>query len=98
MPKYRTRPGVELTSICGEYYLVSAREAMKDCPYITEINASSAFLWRRLAEGADKAALIAAVEDEFEVRDRAEAEAAIAGFIGQMLEMNYLLEEQGGTE
>ena len=92
MPRYATRPGVELTSICGEYYLVSARAALAYCPYITQINASSAYLWRKLADGADEETLIADVENDFEVLDRGEAEEAIRGFIGQMLEMNYLIE------
>ena len=93
MPRYRTRPGVELTSICGEYYLVSAADAMKYCPYVIRINASSAFLWRRLAEGADDNELFLAVEAEFELSDPDEVRTAISGFVDQMKAMNYLVEE-----
>lgn len=97
MPRYKTRPGVELASICGEYFLVSARDVLEFCPYIVQINGSSAFLWKRLRSGADEDELVSAVEEEFEVRDRDAAKAAIAAFIDQMIGMNYLIEEQRGT-
>ena len=35
---YRTRPGVILASVCGEYVLVGTKEALKQCPNITRIN------------------------------------------------------------
>lgn len=96
--KYRTRPGVVLTTVCGENLLVAAKAARPECPYVTQINDSSAFLWRKLAEGADADGLMAAVEAEFEVDDPAVIREAVEAFIAQMLELNYLLpEEHGGN-
>ena len=48
MVKYRTRPGVVLTDICGENVLVSASSLAGLCPYVTQINDSSVFLWKLL--------------------------------------------------
>ena len=57
MERYVTRPGVVLTSICDEYMLLAAKAAREHCPYMTQLNESSAFLWRRLEQGADPDAL-----------------------------------------
>ena len=53
MERYETRPGVVLTNICGEYMLLAAKAAREYCPYMTQLNESSAFLWRLLESGAD---------------------------------------------
>lgn len=93
MKKYRTRPGIVLSEICGEYLLVSAREAREHCPYILQINETSAFLWKQMKDGADISKLIEAVSEEYEVERPDEAKAAIEAFLKQMVEMEYLLAE-----
>lgn len=91
MERYKTRPGVVLTSICGEHILVAAKAAREYCPYVTNINETSAFLWKILQNGADINELMKAVLDEYEVNDISSAEAAVRGFVRQMLELNYLI-------
>lgn len=99
MVKYRTRPGVVLTDICGENVLVSASSLAGLCPYVTQINDSSVFLWKLLEKGADAQQLAAAVEEEFEVDDPAALRSVIDDFIKQMTDLNYLLpDEQKGQE
>ncbi len=90
MTRYKTRPGVVLTAICGKQILVATKTARESCPYVTEINETSAFLWERLRGGADIDALMDAVNREYEVEDPALARNAVLSFIGQMLELNYL--------
>ena len=97
MVKYKTRPGIVLTDICGENVLVAASALAGLCPYVTQINESSVFLWKQLEKGADAEQLVAAVEAEFEVDDREALRTVIDGFIKQMSELGYLLiEEQKG--
>lgn len=91
MDKYVTRPGVVLTEICGEYVLVAAKELLDTCPYVTQLNDSSAFLWEKLTAGADADGLFEAVQAEFDIDDPAVIRQAIEDFIRQMNEMNYLL-------
>ena len=91
MDKYVTRPGIVLTSICGEYVLVAAKDLLEMCPYVTQLNDSSAFLWEKLSFGADADGLFEAVQAEFDIDDPAVIRQAIEGFIRQMKEMNYLL-------
>ena len=93
MDHYVTRPGVVLTSICDEYMLLAAKAAREHCPYMTQLNESSAFLWRRLEQGSDRDDLERAVQEEYEIDDPADAREAIRGFIEQMLQLGYLLRE-----
>ena len=94
MVKYRTRPGIVLTDICGENVLVAASSLTGLCPYVTQINDSSVFLWRLLQNGADAEQLAAAVEAEFEVDDPKALRSVIYDFIKQMTELNYLLSDE----
>ncbi len=96
--QYQTRPGVVLTPICGEYLLVSAKGAREYCPYVTQLNESSAFLWRQLCEGKSAEELKQAVAEEYEIEDPEELGAAIDGFLSQMLEAGYLLEIKDGGQ
>lgn len=97
MTRYKTRPGVVLTSICGEHVLVAAAALWELCPYVTQLNETSAFLWRQLTYGADLDGLMAALDEEYDLPDPAAARQAVEDFLRQMLELHYLLpEEQGG--
>ena len=94
MAGYKTRPGVVLTEIAGEYVLVAAKALSGVCPYVTLINESSAFLWRKLEQGANLEQLQAAVSAEYEVEDPAAVQSAIRDFIRHMNELNYLLTDE----
>ena len=98
MERYKTRPGVLLTSVCGETLLVSAKSLHTLCPYVTELNETSAFLWERLRSGADLDGLMAALGEEYELDDPAMARRAVEAFLRQMLELNYLLPVEQGED
>ena len=91
MTIYKTRPGVVLTELGGEYALVAVKSLYKVCPYITQINESSAFLWRQMEQGTDMDRLMAAVSDEYELDDPNAARAEIEAFIRQLKELKYIL-------
>ena len=93
MKRYKTRVGVVLTCVCGEWLLVAA-SALKDlCPFVTVVNESSAFLWKRMQSGADAEDLERAVQEEYEIEDPETIQGVIEAFLQQMLEMNYLIAE-----
>lgn len=100
MARYNVRPGIVLTSICGESILVAAKSVLEYCPYVTQLNETSAFLWKLLAAGADDNELIDSVKEEYEIDDEAFVRRAIEDFIKQMLDLNYLLpvEQKGKHE
>lgn len=88
---YKTRMGVVLTEIAGEYVLVAAKALLDECPYVTQLNESSAFLWRQMEQGASLETLEAAVAEEYEIEDPAMARAAIEAFVKQMEELKYII-------
>ena len=94
MTSYKTRPGVVLTGIAGEYVLVAAKALLDICPYVSQINESSAFLWRKLEQGASPEQMEAAVAEEYEIDDPDTVRTAIRDFIEQMKELNYLVAEE----
>ena len=87
---YKTLPGVVLGEICDSYILAASKEAREHCPYITQINETSAFLWRQMEKGASFEALLNAVTEEYEVEDEKEAETSIQAFLDQMSGMGYI--------
>ena len=96
MERYKTRDGIVLTCVCGEWLLVAA-SALKDlCPFVTVVNESSAFLWKRLQSGTDAEELERAVREEYEIEDPETVRSVIVAFLQQMREMNYL--EEAGKE
>ena len=98
MTVYKTRRGVVLTEICGEYVLIAAKALLDRCPYLTQINESSAFLWKRMMNGATLEELVIAVEDEYEILDVDETKTAIDNIIKKMIEMNYLESMEAGEK
>lgn len=88
---YKTRTGVVLTEIAGEYVLVAAKALLGECPYVTQLNETSAFLWQKLERGATLESLEAAVAEEYEISDLAAARAAIEAFVKQMEELKYII-------
>ena len=79
MKRYRTRPGVVLTTISGQNVLVSAKSVQGLCPFTAQINETTAFCWR--------------VREEYEIEDAAAVRADLEQLVAQMLESNYLIEE-----
>lgn len=88
--RYRTRPGVVLAEIAGEYLLVSTRALLKTCPYLTQLNESSAFLWRLLEDGAAPEELADAAAAEYGLDSPEDAMEGIRGFLQEMIDMNYV--------
>ena len=93
MERYRTRTGVVLTSVCGEYFLVAAKALRDVCPYVTSVNESTAFLWQQLLGGATQEELEASVLEEYDIDDAAAIRGVIADFLQQMRELNYICME-----
>lgn len=98
MTVYRTRPGIILTEICGEYVLIAARGLLDRCRYLTQVNESSAFLWKQLEKGATLEDMMTAVKEEYEIADDDDTKDVISDFIRNMLDMNYLLASEEGEK
>ena len=60
--KYKTMPGVILTEICGNSYLVSADRTI-------QVNETTSFCWKQLEKGVDTETLFLQVQEHYEVED-----------------------------
>ena len=89
--RYRARPGVVLTEICGESFLVAAAALREECPFVTPVNDTTAFLWNVLIHGADIEALELAAQEEYEIEDSAAAKAAIMDMVEALLAQHLLI-------
>ena len=92
MINYKTRPGVVLTEVCGQYLLVSAKEAREYCPYVNQINETSAFIWKTLQHGAGIDTVKQAVMNEYEAEE-SELDGVLEMFIRELYEKGYLIQE-----
>lgn len=49
--KYKQRPGIVYTEICGEHYLIPTRSASEFCPHATRANFIISIIWGKLGSG-----------------------------------------------
>ena len=91
--RYITRPGVVLTNICDEYFLVSGKEARDHCPYVTHLNDTACFIWEKLTAGMSEDEILEAVKDEFETDNIGEISEVISAFISQLKDNGYMIEK-----
>ncbi len=91
MRSYKTRPGVVLTTVAGQYVLVAAKTLREMCPNATQINETAAFCWRILEQGCDLSELMEKVSAEYEIADPEELRQDLTSLLDQLLEKNYLI-------
>lgn len=96
--KYKTREGVVLTSVCGQYVLVAAKRARKKCPYISLINETAAFCWRLLEKGSTIDELVDHLGEEYEIEDIPRVTDDISKMINRFMEEGYLIEGENNDE
>ena len=91
--KYRTRQGVILSNICDEYFLVSGKDAREHCPYVTHLNETACFIWKKLESGMMVEEILKSVYDEFEGVEMNEIREIVDAFISQLKDAGYIIEE-----
>ncbi len=94
---FKTRPGVVLTEICGEFLLVSAASARDQCPYVNQVNESFAFLWKRLENGCSEKELVDALLQEYEFPNADLAVQEVKAFLTQQVDKGYVIPIERGT-
>lgn len=93
MKRYKTRPGIVLTTIADHYILVAAKSLQEICPFSAEINEMTAFCWRMLEGGIDFDSLLENLAAEYGIDDPASMRADLEELLTQMKNANYLIEE-----
>lgn len=85
----KLQKGLILRYVDGMPIVVPLGEAAKTFNGMIRLNESGALLWNRLAEGADRAALVAAVLETYAVSE-AQAEADVDAFLAPLLAAGFL--------
>ena len=85
----KLREGLILRYVDGMPIVVPLGEAAVSFNGMIRLNESGALLWRRLSEGADRAALVNALEEAYTV-SAAEAEADVDAFLAPLLSAGFL--------
>lgn len=75
--------------VAGEHLLVPVGKTTLDLNGILTLNEVGAFLWDRLPDAKDEAALVDAVLGEYEA-DRPEVERDVAEFLDSLRKLNIL--------
>lgn len=89
--KYRLRPGIYLTSVCGEYLLVAASRARRYCDYVCRINQTGAFYWEMLQQNKSEQEMVDAAVARYQITDRSRVEAGLKKFIQMLVDGRYLI-------
>jgi len=67
-------------------------------PQTCALNGAGIALWKALEAGADRAGLVAALKDTFEVYpDDATLERDVDAFLAELLQQGFLIEEENGV-
>lgn len=84
--------GVVRETICGENLLISTKEAREHCPYLTQLNESSAFIWAMIESGRESEDMISAIMQKYEV-SKEEAHKGLNDFLSAMEKQNFIIKE-----
>ena len=97
MTVYKTRPGVFLTKICGEYLLVATRDARSYCPYVRQINRSAAYLWENVQQSATLEDLVKTFMETYHIKNE-RARKNISSFLKALEDNGYIIQEPDKPE
>lgn len=86
----KLKDGFLLRQVAGEYVVLASGENL-DLNMMITLNETGAFLWEKLEQETEEAALVAAVLKEYDV-DETKATAAVRGFV-EKLEKHEFLEK-----
>lgn len=78
-----------MREVAGDWLLVPVGRTTLDMNGMLTLNETGAFLWERLPDAENEAALVDAVLEEYEI-DRSTAEADVAEFLGRLRALSVI--------
>lgn len=87
----KIREGFVLRRVMGQAMLIAVGDVSREFNGMIKLNDTAADLWQWLADGADEQALIARLQEEYEV-DAATAAADVARFVENLKTQGLLVE------
>lgn len=64
--KYRVHPEVAYEKVAGRNLLIAYGDALKELPYLREINETGAFYWRLVSESMDTDTMLNCALEEYD--------------------------------
>ena len=90
--KYRIRDGIVMEEICGVVLLISTVEARKSCPYLTELNESSIYVWNLIKEGKNTDEMAEEISEKYQISVN-DAKEVLTGFLTDLENQNFIEKE-----
>ena len=92
--KYKQRPGIVMTRICGDYYLIPTRSASEDVSCCVRLNLFSSIVWAAIGkemplERAYNTIHLISKQPEEQIREKAEK------LMADFCEKGFLIETEG---
>ena len=84
----KLKDGFLLRKVAGQTVVLPCGDVL-DLNMMITLNETGAFLWERLQEETDEAALVAALLGEYDV-DEETAKASVAGFVAKLNDHGFL--------
>ena len=86
----KIKSGFLLRTIAGSSIVVPVGNRSLDFNGMITLNGTAAFLWKRLEQGATEEELAAAILENYEDVDEAEAKKSVADFLEKLREVDCL--------
>ncbi len=94
MKKYRLRPGVVLTEICGEYLLVATPQAEAYCKFVNRVNETGGKILEYIShESLTISEIGSKLNVDYEVIDKNSFIQDVFGFLISLQENGYIVTE-----
>lgn len=85
----KIKPDFILKKIAGSYVVIPLRSAAVNFNAVIKLSESGAFLWEKLAKGAEKSELVEALLSEYDV-DEATASSDVDKFLSKLKEADLV--------
>ena len=87
--KYKLQEGIVKEVICGQTVLIATKEAREHCPYLTQLNDSSAYIWDLLELGRSTEEMLADIVRDYQISE-AEAREALIALVNDLEAQNFI--------
>lgn len=88
----RIKNGFVLREVAGQIMVIATGEASKDFHGMIKLNSTGKEIWLALQEGLAEEDIVKRIQDKYDV-DAEKASQDVRGFIKQMEEMGFLVNE-----
>ena len=90
---YKVREGLVRETVCGKELLIATLTAREYCPFLTELNDASAFIWDMLESGVSSDDIVEKAMVKYGI-SKSSAETAVISFISELERASFIIPQQ----